>query len=282
MRAARQLGNWQSRVGSRALFFGFLLFCSFPAALWADETVAETPMPWDENAPIVDVKREVYREHPAKGVSAWTSVRYVGPGLLREEIHTQMAASDTPTKPMRRRSDDNGYTWSDFEPMPEIVLRVKGQRVYWGAGPEFYDAEHRITVSIWLKQPYLEGRHHNHCFVRTSRDLGLTWEEPKLLRYEPGDDFDPENPFNPGFLRHNQAYCGSNILRRSDGTLVHCVAHANAPGDPQNDQRPWRMGSLCFLGKWNAEEGNYDWRPGRRVEIPFTIRRMFQKLAVTI
>lgn len=267
MQTVRGVGSRESGVRSAALFSAFCLLFSLSAVLWAAEAGAELPMPWDENSPIVDVKRGVYREHPAEGASAWVSARYVGPGLLREEIHTQMASSDTPKKPMRRRSEDNGRTWSDFEPMPEIVLQVKGQRVFWGGGPEFFDAEHQITVSIWLQQPRSKGRHHNHCFVRTSRDLGLTWEEPKLLRYEPGGDFDPDDPFNPGFLKHNQAYFGGNILRRSDGTLVHCVAHANAPGDPKNDERPWRMGSLSFLGKWNAEEGDYDWTPGQRVEI---------------
>jgi hypothetical protein len=228
---------------------------------------AENPMPWEENGPIVDIQRALYQEHPAQGVGAWVSVRYVGPGVLREEIHTHMSTSDTPRKPLRRRSQDNGRTWSSFKPVPEIIRQVQGQRVYWGSSPEFFDAEHNVTVSIWLQQPHLEGRHHNHCFARTSHDLGLTWGEPKLLRYEPGHDFDPENPFDPDYLRHNQAYCGSNILRRSDGTLIHCVAHANAPGDPENDSRPWRMGSVCFLGAWDAGAGDYRWTPGGRVEI---------------
>lgn len=243
------------------------LIAMVSAAFSVGDAAAGTPMPWDQNPPIADVQREVYQEHPAKGVGAWVSVRYVGPGVLREEIHTHMSTSDTPRKPLRRRSEDNGRTWSDFEPMPEIVRQVKGQRVYWGGGPEFYDAEHEVTVSIWLDQPYIEGRYHNHCFARTSRDLGLTWGEPKLLRYESGNDFDPENPFDSDFLKHNQAYSGSNILRCSGGTLIHCVAHANAPGDPENDGRPWRMGSLCFLGTWDAGAGDYRWTPGERVEI---------------
>ena len=247
------------------LFLANLLAVS--AATYATGATAGTPMPWEENEPIVEVRREVYRQHAAKGASAWASARYVGPGLLREEVHTVMATSDTPKKPMRRRSQDNGRTWTDFEPMAEVVLKVKGQRVYWGGGPELYDVEHGVSVGIWLKQPHIGGRHHNHSFARISRDQGLTWEEPKLLRYEPGDDFDPDDPFKPGYLRHNQAYFGSNILRRSDGTLVHCVAHANAPNDPKNDARAWRMASLCFLGKWNAATKEYDWTPGERVEI---------------
>lgn len=49
--------------------------------------------------------------------------------------------------------------------------------------------------------------------------------------------------------------------------MVHCVAHANAAADAKNDERAWRMGSLAFLGKWNAEERDYTWTAGERVEI---------------
>jgi hypothetical protein len=45
------------------------------------------------------------------------------------------------------------------------------------------------------------------------------------------------------------------------------VAHANAPDDPDNDKRPWRMGSLCFIGRWDREAGDYRWKAGQRVSI---------------
>ena len=36
---------------------------------------------------------------------------------------------------------------------------------------------------------------------------------------------------------------------------------------PKNDSRPWRMGSVCFLGRWDAGAKNYRWTAGARVEI---------------
>jgi hypothetical protein len=45
------------------------------------------------------------------------------------------------------------------------------------------------------------------------------------------------------------------------------VAHANAPGDPDNDKRAWRLGSLCFIGKWDQKEKDYVWTAGQRVEV---------------
>ncbi len=244
------------------LVFTLLTAASAPEAL-------EGPprLPWEENRPIVEVRKEVYSRHLGKGVGAWVSVRYVGPGLEREEVHTTWAKSDTPEKPKRRWSRDNGRTWSEFEPMPDVVTHPGGVRVFWGRGPQLYDPASKTTVSIWLRQPHVRGRHHNHCFTRTSRDHGRTWSEPTQLRYEEVDAFDPDDPFRESFLKHNQAYIGSNILRHTNGTLIHCVAHANAPGDPDNNKRPWRMGSLCFVGKWNAESGGYQWTAGKRIEI---------------
>lgn len=238
------------------------------AAVSSPRAFGEAPLlPWEENRPIVKARKDVYRRHPSKGVSAWVTVRYVGPGLNREEVHTTWSRSDTPEKPRRRRSRDNGRTWSEFEPMPDVVTHPQGVRVFWGQGPQLYDPASKITVSIWLRQPFVRGRHHNHCFVRMSRDHGRTWGQPTLLRYEEGDRFDPNDALRETFLMRNQAYFGSNILRHTDGTLIHCVSHANAPGDPKNDERPWRMGSLCFVGKWNAGLGAYQWTAGKRVEI---------------
>ena len=69
------------------------------------------------------------------------------------------------------------------------------------------------------------------------------------------------------FLDHNEGYFGNNLLVCRDGALVHALAHCNAPGDPKNNQRPWRMGSILFLGRWNADRQDYDWTPGAQVEI---------------
>jgi hypothetical protein len=93
------------------------------------------------------------------------------------------------------------------------------------------------------------------------------WSTPVQLSYEPGRPFDPAAPLDPEFLDHNEGYFGNNILVRRDGSLVTCLAHANARGDPKNNQRPWRMGSVLFLGKWHAERDEYEWTLGARVEI---------------
>ena len=177
---------------------------------------------------IVDVQREVYVKHTEPGKGRWVHAYYANDGLERVEVHTFMAQSDTPEKPKRRRSPDNGRTWSDFETLPDVVSHEQGARIYWGPGPLFYDAEHEETVSIWLRQTKLK-LYHNHSFSRVSRDGGKTWSEPRFMRYEEGADFDPADPLDPAFLTNNQAYFGNNIILHSNGTLIHAGAAVNVP-----------------------------------------------------
>ena len=231
------------------------------------------PLPWKENPPVVQVTKELVARHPQPGVAALVAVNYVGPRLEREERRFTMAKSDWSEGPKRRRSTDNGRTWSDFEPLPPCNTERDGVRLHWAGGPGSYDPATEATVSIWLRQPHFKGRYHNHCFARVSFDKSLTWGEPTLLRYEKGDDFDPNDPLKDSFLKHNQAYPGQGILFHSNGTLVHAVAHANAPGDPDNDERAWRLGSLCFIGKWSPDARSYRWTAGKRVEISPEVSR---------
>ncbi len=225
---------------------------------------------------LAEVTRAVYRKHPRAQTAAMVSVRYVGPNLLREETHSTMARSDTPERPTRRRSEDNGRSWSDNETLPEIVTHPDGVRVYWGPGPQFYDAERETTVSIWLRQTHLRGVYYNHLFWRTSDDLTRTWSDPKHIEYETGASFDPDKPFAPEFLRNNQAYIGNNILRHSSGALIHVAAAANIPRNVPvpNPQKLSVMGmpadarcigSLCVVGKWREQSSTYVWSAGKPV-----------------
>lgn len=237
---------------------------------------AAAELPWKVNTPIVKVKRVVFRKHPKPKTAAWSAISYAGPGLVRQEIYTTMATSDTPVGPRRRWSTDNGRTWSDSETLPEVVTHPQGVRVYWGNGPAVYDPDSKRTVSIWLRQTKLKGVYYNQLFVRLSRDLGRTWSDGKQLAYEPGDVFDPASPFKPGFLQCNQAYFGNNVCRHSNGTLIVAGAATNIPkgvpipnpgglkvGGIPADARS--IGSLCFAGKWNAARKDYDWKAGKPV-----------------
>jgi hypothetical protein len=224
--------------------------------------------PWKTNRPIVEVSRQLYLDHPAPGVAAMASVQLVGSGKELREVRAIERVSDVGEKIRSRWSTDNGRTWSEFLDV-QLSNNVKyGDTTVWeGEGASTYDPTAQRLVQFWLRQIERHGVFHNFTYVRHSSDLGRTWSEPQPLRYETGADFDPRQPLSPEFLNHNEAYPGSSILVRRDGSLLVCTAHANAVLDRHNDSRPWRMGSVLFHGRWDAQTQGYRWDPAARVEI---------------
>jgi hypothetical protein len=240
-----------------------------------DETkLGETPLdakevpPWQTNPPIVTVNKELYRKHARPREAPLASVTYVGPNLERRETQAEEVASDVGANVRARWSMDNGRTWTEFVPVqPSNNVDYGGVTVWEGEGNSVYDAKAGVLVQSWLRQIIVDGLYHCFTYSRYSRDLGRTWSQPQQLCYEDGAAFDPGEPKKSSFLDHNEGYLGNNLLVRADGTILHVLAHANAPGDPGNNQRPWRMGSVLFQGRWNAQREDYDWVPGARVEI---------------
>ncbi|MGD9128054.1 MAG: sialidase family protein [Planctomycetia bacterium] len=239
------------------------------------------PLPWEVNRPIATVKRELYRAHPKPKVAMFVGQRYMGPGLELEETASYMSSSDTPYKPKQRRSTDNGRTWSDFEPIDEVITHVNGTRICWGMFAATYDPASKAMVAIWLRQTKHKGIYYNHCFIRLSHDNGRTWGEPYLLRYEKGSDFDPDDPFKKDFLEHNSCYPCQNICPRQDGSLLLAGSCCHVPDDAPdlNSEKipPGFKGTPAhgryggannFVGRWNAKTKKYDWTSSNVVWVP--------------
>ena len=87
---------------------------------------------------LIEVEKELYVAHTQSGVGIWVTAREITP-QIREEIHYEQSTSDTPKAGQRRRSTDNGATWSDFDTMPDPVYYESGTRIYWGPWPQVYD-----------------------------------------------------------------------------------------------------------------------------------------------
>jgi len=164
-----------------------------------------------------------------------------------------------------RFSDNNGLTWTPPAVWPDTVRKVSGIEVWEDGGPCLFDEKAGVLVELWGRQIAIGNSYNNFTYYRISSDIGRTWSEPRQLRYEAGADFDPAQPKKPEFLLKNQAFYGNNIIRHSNGTLITAVAHANAPDDPKNDRRAWKLGSLCFVGTWDAVKKDYVWKAGQRV-----------------
>ncbi len=229
---------------------------------------ADAVPPWQTNRPIVTVTKELYRRHTQPRQAALVSVAYVGPRLERREVQGEEAKSDVGDNVRARWSMDNGRTWTEFVPVqPSNNTDYRGVTVWEGEGPSVFDSHAEALVQSWLRQIVVGKLYHCFTYSRYSQDLGRTWSAPQQLRYETGAAFDPNEPKKADFLDHNEGYFGNNLLVRRDGTIVHVLAHCNALGDPRNQLRPWRMGSVLFQGRWNPTRKDYDWTAGARVEI---------------
>jgi hypothetical protein len=229
---------------------------------------ADEPPPWRHNSPITTSTKQPYLRHTRPREAPLVSVQYVGLRLERREVQAVESISDVANNIRARWSTDNGRIWSDFVPIQRSNrVQYGGVTVWEGEGCSAYDPVAGRLVQLWLRQINVGGMYHNFTYSRWSLDLGRTWSQPQQLQYEAGALFDPQNPLKRTFLDHNEGYYGNNLLVRNDGTLVHCLAHANAPGDSKNDRRPWRMGSVVLTGKWDPDQRNYRWTPVGRTEI---------------
>jgi len=193
-----------------------------------------------------------------------------------------MCKSDELIEPKTRHSYDNGRTWTEFETEPEIMSRDKDSTVFGGEGIPYYDPTSGCHISISMRQTRMKGppeRTYTHGFWRFSDDGGKTWDEHKLLRYEDGHDFDPDNPYDLEFLNNNQFYNGG-MIRHSNGTVILSGTGTNIPKDapdpdPERKYEAWRkapdarsLGSLCFVFRWDAENRRYDLRHSNCVWVP--------------
>jgi hypothetical protein len=193
--------------------------------------------------------------------------QYAGPLREMVEVRSVEIRDDVPDEVEWRFSTDNGRTWSPPLAQPKTLSYPVGVEVWQGPACVAFDPRAGVLVQTWLRQIAHGGLWHNHTYWRLSSDHGRTWTDPRLFRYEPGADFDPADPLKPEFLQRNQGYFGSNFLLHSSGVAIHALAHANAPGDPGNQTRPWRMGSLCLVGKWDRKARDYHWTAGERVSV---------------
>ncbi len=223
-------------------------------------------MPWVTNPPIATVRKGIHLIHPRPRAAALCSIQYVGPDLELMRIQSVEVRDDVHGEIQQSFSSDNGRTWSVPRPQPANDVLFGKIEGWEGLGAMEYDSAAGVLVQTWLRQFHVGGLYHHTTYYALSRDFGKTWSALKPLRYEDGDDFDVSDPLKAGYLSRNQGYPGSNILIHSNGTLITVLAHANAPGDAANETRPFRMGSLCFVGRWNRQAQDYDWKPGNRVE----------------
>jgi len=106
----------------------------------------------------------------------------------------------------------------------------------------------------------------DHTLWQTSADNGRTWSVPKLLQYEPGPPFDPENFGDQEYLSRNRSYSGYNVIPLEDGRIATacCVMTeiTNEAGEKESVS-----GVLLFVGRWHDVKQTYEWAHSNPVAV---------------
>ena len=240
-------------------------------------------------APICTIKKEVFSPSPGPNVAAHAHRHYIGRGLRMVEVRSQTSTSDWGNTVRRRYSPDNGRTWSDWETVyqeypkqGELVCAESEQGNCYDpvAGKVIQTRFQRLVRG----DPTKTGLFHNgqklfwdHVFYQLSDDDGRTFDEPRLLRYEDGHGFDPDNWDDSEYLVSNEMYYnGLEVL--PNGTVLISVTAGVEHRDPAdeggpesfpNATRPGCVGGLLNLvGRWNPESADYDWRASDFAFVP--------------
>ena len=169
------------------------------------------------------LKREPHLPAAGTDTAQWCTVSYIDGALTRREILRASGASDTYLDWQTRFSKDNGRTWSPPSPLANVVDQQPGGGVVTFSGGAYYEPRLGILYEplmrrLWAGLPaftfdWQNGRHPftDHSFVNENG-------QERLLRYERGPDYDPENPFASAFAGANRAYFGVGMAFAEDGT----------------------------------------------------------------
>lgn len=243
--------------------------------------------------PICRVKKEVYVPSPEPRVGTSVSMTYIGRGLRREEVRSLIRSSDWSDTVRRRNSEDNGRTWTDWEMVYEEAptqgdFTQSGGESQRGTGP--YDpvsdklikpvfqrivkGDPKVAMKVlWSGQRLFS----DHGFYQLSGDDGRSWGPARMLKYEDGPDFDPDNWGDETFFRTNEMYIGQAAVL-SNGTVIISATVPVEYRDKEDEKYPsvfpndYRegcvAGAMCFVGRWNKVRNDYDWKKSKPVFLP--------------
>lgn len=208
--------------------------------------------------------RELYLPAPDDDTALWCSTGYIDGRLTREERLRTSQASDTYLNWQRRLSQDNGKTWSELEPIEDVVRQLPGGGIVMYPCGHHFDAHLGVVYEkrmrrIWPgQQAYtfrwndLEHPFNDHTFVVENG------ETEKLLRYEDGPDYDPDNPFGPEFCATNRAYVGNGMDFASDGTAYFpAVCYRSGEEYKRTEAGVVLMRRVPATGEWLPSNQQY-------------------------
>ena len=187
--------------------------------------------------------------------------------------------SDFFDEQQERESLDNGASWSEWKDLPKRLYYIGNNEILIHERTPVYNPVHHHYVACIMERTFVDGHEaayrksdyediqgfKDHCYIVTT---GTQRQElsRRLIRYESGSEFDPQDPFSADYLEHNWAYYGG-VTVLDDGDIViplgvpveYCCEVLGLDVQEVFPSCPKvQKGLLVARGRWNEETLCYD------------------------
>ena len=179
------------------------------------------------------VTRSLYMRTPTEDSALCLSAGYLDGELTREEVFRSNIASDTFTDWGRRRSMDNGRTWTPTTPLDDMSIQLPAGGITKHMNAASYCDVLNMPLRIIMRRSWPGGRLYTFSrdFNHPVRDHTFVLEDESrevMLNYEDGPGFDPDDPFANAFLDSNVAFRGVSFTWDEDGTVFYPIVCRSA------------------------------------------------------
>jgi len=212
-------------------------------------------------------------------------------GVRRERTEWSTGQSDFAETYRVCYSDDNGRHWGPWKDVYAKTFERIGpdgahERTFHDYNADIYNPVHRHFVSVGLERIFAYGHDaaygnywggqgisfSDHCYLCV-RPAGSDVSTPYLIKFEEGNDYNPDNPIDEGYFYKNHAEFGKAwVMRNGDvifaisPTVSTCCRILGIDAKELFPSAPHiHKGFIVGRGRWNGEQ--YDLTFSRPVVI---------------
>lgn len=199
-------------------------------------------------------------------------------GMILVEQLMMESQSDFWDSTQERISEDNGKTWSDWTVVSHKDDQERSQGVhqlFYLEGPKIWNPIHGHYVSFQSQEIWVGGYQAAtgkfwagdnrdmplHAFITVSTETHTVIYQ-EMVRYQEGDEFDPENWVNPSYTLRNVAFVIGNIIVDDNGDILfttevpmwYCCEALGKDINTVFPSKPYfPYGIIVMRGSWNGQ-----------------------------
>ena len=200
-------------------------------------------------------------------------------GLKREQHREVSGESDWNRTHDVRYSNDNGRSWSEWTDIfgDDYTRAADGswERMKWWTRARHLNPVHNHMIGLGMEVVFING--HNDAYaaywkgkklstawhaVLTVRKAGEDTDSEQPVHYEPGPEYDPNNPTNPEYFITNGCSAGSPFVMKNGDILLtlhppteYCCRRLGIDMKTITpDDSVFTQGMMVARGKWDGSK----------------------------